>query len=57
MDFTFSPPRYQLVEAFLRARGSSRAGGPQPARAQKMLRPIDKGAGKRSNPLNIQSNN
>ena len=57
MDMTFSPPLYQLVEAFFRARGSPRDGGPQPARAQKMLRPIDKGAGKRSNPLNIQSNN
>ena len=30
MDLNFSPPLYQLVEAFLRARGSPRAGGPQP---------------------------
>ena len=29
------PPLYQLVEAFLRARGSPRARGPQPARARK----------------------
>ena len=29
MDLTFSPPLYQLVEAFLRARGSPGAGSPQ----------------------------
>ena len=43
--FNWISALYQLIEAFLRARGSPQAGGPQPARAQKMLRPIDKGAG------------
>ena len=57
MDLTFSPPLYQLVEAFFaRARAGARWPGGTRARA-KMLRPIDKGAGERSNPLNIQSNN
>ena len=57
MDLTFSPPLYQLVEAFFaRARAGARRPGGTRARA-KMLRPIEKGAGKRSNPLNIQSNN
>ena len=45
------------VEAFfLRARAGARRPGGTRARA-KMLRPIDKGTGKMSNPLNIQSNN
>ena len=39
-----------------RARAGARRPGGTRARA-KMLRPIDKEAGKRSNPLNIQSNN
>ena len=57
MDLTFSPPLYQFVEAFFaRARAGARQPGGTRARA-KMLRPIDKGAGEGSNPLNIQSNN
>ena len=42
MDLTFSPPLYQLVEAFFaRARAGARRPGGTRARA-KMLRPIDK---------------
>ncbi len=44
MDLTFSPPFYQLVEAFFaRARAGARRPGRSRTRA-KMLRPIDKGA-------------
>ena len=49
MDLTFSPPLYQLVEAFFaRARAGARRPGGTRARA-KMLRPIDKGADIRLN--------
>ena len=57
MSYSIKTPLDQLVEAFFaRARAGARQPGGTRARA-KMLRPIDKGAGTRSNPLNIQSNN